>query len=145
MRINDLIVQAHTNAVDHGWWDNPKTMGELLALIHSEVSEALEEHRNGKGPNETYYSCKSKSCGTDFIHLGGEEIFTSAVQGVNFTDAVNEVIQANKPEGIPSELADIVIRVADLCGYYGIDLEAAITEKMEYNKSRPYKHGNKVI
>ena len=45
--------------------------------------------------------------------------------------------------GIPSELADIVIRVMDICGYYEIDLEQAIAEKHEYNKSRPYKHGGK--
>lgn len=45
--------------------------------------------------------------------------------------------------GIPSELADIVIRVMDICGYYNIDLEQAIAEKHEYNKSRPYKHGGK--
>lgn len=45
--------------------------------------------------------------------------------------------------GIPSELADIVIRVMDICGYYNIDLEQAIEEKHEYNKSRPYKHGGK--
>ncbi len=46
---------------------------------------------------------------------------------------------------IPFELADIVIRVFDMCGHYGIDLESAIREKMEYNKKRPYKHGGKII
>ena len=51
----------------------------------------------------------------------------------------------DKMEGIPSELADVVIRVMDMCGYYGIDLEAAILEKIQYNKSRPYKHGGKKI
>jgi NTP pyrophosphatase (non-canonical NTP hydrolase) len=50
-----------------------------------------------------------------------------------------------KPEGVPIELADVVIRIADMCGYYGIDLEQAIKEKMEYNRGRPYRHGNKVI
>lgn len=50
-----------------------------------------------------------------------------------------------KLEGIPIELADVIIRIADLCGHYGIDLEAAIETKMEYNKTRPYRHGNKVI
>lgn len=50
-----------------------------------------------------------------------------------------------KPEGIPIELADAIIRIADLCGYYGIDLEQAVAEKMEYNRKRSYRHGNKVI
>jgi len=30
-----------------------------------------------------------------------------------------------------------------MADYYGIDLEAAIIEKHEFNKTRPYKHGKK--
>ena len=41
------------------------------------------------------------------------------------------------------ELADAIIRIADMCGAYGLDLEEALTKKMEYNKSRPYRHGGK--
>ena len=48
-----------------------------------------------------------------------------------------------KPEGIPSELADVVIRIADFCGHHGIDLEAAIAEKMAYNDTRAFRHGGK--
>lgn len=48
-----------------------------------------------------------------------------------------------KPEGIPTELADVIIRVLDYCGYAGIDIDAAISQKHEYNKSRPYRHGGK--
>ena len=46
-----------------------------------------------------------------------------------------------KPEGFPSELADILIRVGDLAGILGIDLEAAVVEKMAYNRTREYMHG----
>ena len=46
-----------------------------------------------------------------------------------------------KPEGIPSELADVIIRVGDLAGIYGIDLETAVVRKMNYNRTRPHKHG----
>jgi NTP pyrophosphatase (non-canonical NTP hydrolase) len=53
------------------------------------------------------------------------------------------IVKPKKPEGIPSELADMYIRIADLCGRYKIDLQAMIREKIEYNKSRAYKHGNK--
>jgi hypothetical protein len=48
-----------------------------------------------------------------------------------------------KPEGFPVELSDAVIRILDLCGWLGIDLEAEIFRKHEYNKIRPYRHGNK--
>ena len=45
-----------------------------------------------------------------------------------------------KPCGIPSELADVVIRIFDFCGGMNIDLEKIILEKMAYNETRPYKH-----
>ena len=50
-----------------------------------------------------------------------------------------------KPLGLPSELADVVIRVADLCGILNIDLETIIKHKLEYNRSRGYKHGGKAF
>jgi NTP pyrophosphatase (non-canonical NTP hydrolase) len=49
-----------------------------------------------------------------------------------------------KPEGLPIELADIVIRVAEFCGKFKIDLNEAIELKQKYNESRPYRHGGKV-
>jgi len=115
MQINELVKEVHENAKQHGWWDSPKSFGEIIALIHSEASEALEEYRNGHEPNETYYPNKPP------------------------------LTEICKPEGIPSELADIVIRVMDYCGHEGIDLEKIILEKHEYNKTRPYKHGGKKI
>lgn len=45
-----------------------------------------------------------------------------------------------KPEGVPSELADVVIRVLDFCFTEGIDLESIIEEKLLFNATRPYKH-----
>lgn len=50
-----------------------------------------------------------------------------------------------KPEGVTYEFADIVIRVADLCGSLGIDLQAAVEKKMAYNTTRSYRHGGKRI
>lgn len=49
-----LMESCHARAWNNGWWLDIQTMrpkernvGELLALIHSEVSEALEGHRKG--------------------------------------------------------------------------------------------------
>lgn len=49
----------------------------------------------------------------------------------------------DKPEGIPIELADTIIRCLDFCGLYGIDIEAAVAEKMAFNMTRPFRHGDK--
>lgn len=51
----------------------------------------------------------------------------------------------SKPCGSSIELADTVIRIMDYCEYRGWDLEALIKEKHEFNKTRPYKHGNKKL
>ena len=44
MTINEFAAEVHKNAVDHGWWEGERTFPEIVALIHSEVSEALEEY-----------------------------------------------------------------------------------------------------
>jgi NTP pyrophosphatase (non-canonical NTP hydrolase) len=60
---------------------------------------------------------------------------------------VSEALEASqlnangKPEGLPSELADIIIRVADMAGWMGIDLEHELRMKGDYNETRPQKHG----
>lgn len=48
MLINDLAYDVHLNAKEHGWWDSDRDLYEIIALIHSEWSEALEEARAGK-------------------------------------------------------------------------------------------------
>lgn len=49
-----------------------------------------------------------------------------------------------KPEGIPIELADCLIRIFDLYGWYGIDMENALRVKMNFNGFRKYRHEGKL-
>lgn len=106
MTINELAKDIHKNAQSHGWWDEERSLGEIVALCHSELSEALEAYRNGEG---------------------------------------FEWDNNGKPDGIAVEMVDCVIRIFDYLAKEGIDIERILTEKHEYNKTRPYKHGGKKI
>jgi NTP pyrophosphatase (non-canonical NTP hydrolase) len=107
--IAEVCRRARDTAVAHGFRDKPLAFGEIIALCHSELSEALEEYRDGRSPDSLYH----------------------AVDG--------------KPEGIPAEFADVVIRVCEACAHYGIDLDFALEKKMAFNETRPFRHGGKVL
>lgn len=47
MTMNEWARQIHDNAVKHGWWEEERPFPEIVALCHSELSEALEEARKG--------------------------------------------------------------------------------------------------
>jgi hypothetical protein len=109
-----LVDACHGAAFTAGWWIDPRTafnyrdevrantrygkalVAEKLALVHTEVSEALEGHRKSKMDDHLPHRLS-----------------------------------------IEVELADAVIRIADLAGALGLDLGGAVAEKMAYNQVRP--------
>lgn len=108
--LNDLAVEILEVNRANGWkvttpadWPHdgatpdPYRLGCILALIHSEVSEALEAVRHHDRPN------------------------------------------------FEEELADVIIRVLDLTGGLGIDIERAVREKLETNRQRERRHGGKAV
>lgn len=143
MTLTELCLAAFEDAKAKGWHEKPATFGDRIALIHSELSEALEAFRdadNGYSVSglEEMYKRADGTITRDVSHWETEDgVWGPGGVGVNWTEVLH------KPVGVPSELADAVIRIADLCGLYGIDLEKAVKEKLSFNRTRPFRHGGK--
>lgn len=54
--IDLLIDEIHDTAVRHGWWEGERNMGEILTNVHSEITEAWEEYRDGRPLDEVRYA-----------------------------------------------------------------------------------------
>lgn len=102
--------------------------GNRLALIIGEAIEAHEEIRKGRAPGERYYSFPDGAQ----PHQGETPLHWQERTGI-----------LAKPEGVPSELADIVVRVMDYAGEHKIDIADAIREKLDFNSQRAAMHGGK--
>jgi NTP pyrophosphatase (non-canonical NTP hydrolase) len=124
--INKLSKEIYQANVKKGFYDDEKNLGEMLALIHSEVSEALEADR------KHIYAPKSSSF---YGIIALSQLKSDAEFKMEFDTTVKDTFQ--------DELADIMIRVMDLAAHKDINLEAHIEAKMRYNALRPHKHGKK--
>lgn len=130
MEFDQFVAEVARVAREKGWWPNgERNFGEAIALMHSELSEALEEWRSGKPA--LYYKCTV--CGREM-------------------DAHDESYRAMvceepkvKPEGILVEFADLFIRAGDFIGntYPNASFEEILKEKMAFNLTRPHRHGGK--
>lgn len=115
MRVRELIKMIHQNAVDHGWWEEDRELGEVLALIHSEWSEALEEYRNDR-PLVWYKADIENSC---WRKNGCIAHITFGACSGQYSAAEHETGGCPfgmKPEGQAVELIDGVIRILDYLG-----------------------------
>lgn len=122
MRIAIMAEEAHRNAVAKGWWD--EAGGTYGALDKQAVMRAIPEklclaHSEISEALEAY-----RTGGSAFAGYTGE---------------------GDKPEGFLSEVADAIIRLAELTAALGwhCALEDAIRSKMNYNATRPHRHGGK--
>lgn len=135
MNMNDIAKKIQVWAKTKGWDStvkNTSDFGDKIALMHSELSEALEEFRKGEGIARVYFRAASSE---------EHEI-------VEYTHEDQTLFQEDpkfhKPEGVPIELADTIIRILHFCADNDIDIERAVEIKMKYNETRSFRHGGKL-
>lgn len=104
---------------EKGWYETDRSFGDDIALLHSEVSEMFEAYRDH---------------GTEDVTARPAQV----VGGVVMTSIP-------KPEGVGSEAADVLIRLLDTCERYGIDIRYELERKIEFNATRPHRHGGKRV
>lgn len=121
--LQEMTQRVYDNNLAHGWFEQDRRFGEDIALLHSEVSEALEAYRDHGLEDFTATGC-----------------LRCTESGVG---ACDDAPHTFKPEGVGSELADVLIRLLDTAHRNGIDLEWEFNRKMDFNETRPVRHGGK--
>ena len=115
----------------HGWHEEGRTFGDEIALLVTELGEAMDAFRE-QGMTET-------------VRYESADGFAIFEKGSANDLAQRQAGRVGKPQGVPSEFADILIRLLDSCARKGVDLFEAFREKQDYNWTRPYKHGGKAL
>lgn len=112
LNINTLCKEAHKNAKNKGFYEDIKIIKKTFTVESKEYKMLLN---NALATRLMLISCE----------------VAEAVEG----------LRKNDIENFKEELADIFIRLGDLCGSLDINIEEEIIKKMEKNKARPYRHG----
>lgn len=116
LTLNQLARLVHTSAVDHGAWDDvacrpdEKDLALRLALVHSEVGQALGALL-AEEPDRT--------------EEGGRVISKLDPTAIPY-------VASGEPRGFLSELADVILRVLDVCGACGFDIDGMVALKATY-------------
>jgi len=129
MKLNELCKEIYNENLEKGFNVAEDNIGQVLMLIVSELSEALEADR--KSHKSLSFEELDKHC--DIYKKDGYE------EEWGFRTAFEGCIK----NSFEDEIADAIIRLFDLCGALDIDIEKHIELKRKYNKLRPYKHGKK--
>lgn len=117
-QINELVKVCHKAARDSGWWSHKPTGLDLAQVINCPEGD-LQELLSGA-------LVAQKLC------LSHSEL-SEAMEGHRKGLMDDKLPHRSMLE---VELADTVIRIADLAGAMNLDLGGAAMEKIEYNKTR---------
>lgn len=143
--LNQLRDEIHANAKEKGFYDNPKEIGTLLMLVVSELAEALEADRADYFCDFRKYE-ERKKYSFELKHKQETDVnfMTRSPSSIQSSEEIEkEAFEIYIKNTFEDELADVIIRVLDICGYFNIDIERNVLAKMEYNKTREKMHSKR--
>lgn len=120
-----------------GFWDRERPLTETTMLIVTELAEAVEEERAGR-PAVWYRHLHGES----FLP-GDEDVVIMDGGTIHWRGDLDGAFNLNlplKPEGVDIELIDALIRLLDLLGARGVDVDELLAQKLSFNATRAPKH-----
>lgn len=143
--------EAYEAAKEKGFYDRRPTWRQLLAsekflITMRSAAKEFERARKEQDNNDATESDSPEHVATIKLALLASEI-VEAFDAIE-QRGVQAYFEGDKPDGFPFEIADIQIRLFDMCGALsqyeeGFDLEAVVNNKAAYNKTRPTRNGGK--
>lgn len=115
-------------------------------------TKPLEAPSKATGPSRSWYNSRGLNEWSrdiaDWRHRKGFEtswdnMMEKLMLVVTELGEAAEAYRKENRTNFDEEIADAMIRLWDICGSIGIDLEKELGDKMVYNESRPIKHGKK--
>lgn len=137
--LSTMAAEVKANNVEKGWYDEERSVGDEVALLHSEVSEFLDAWRKHGFTEQVVYENVRHASEVTFGGDGPNDLSNLG------REQLEEMFGIGKPIDAPSEAADVLIRLLDLCERHGIDLEAEYERKMRFNRTRSYRHGGRAL
>ena len=123
MNLNEFAREVHANACAHGWWETERDPAEIIALIHSEWSEALEEYRTGRPM--LWHECMDEGQAPEDRPVVCEQCTDCYYYGKKCEH------RGEKPEGIAVELIDGCIRILDFAAHEKVSLKFREIEPLQ--------------
>jgi NTP pyrophosphatase (non-canonical NTP hydrolase) len=96
MNLNELGRLSNENAHAHGWYDEPNPIPQQIALMHSELSEALECYRDGHMAVTVTEKGKPMGFPTELADVIIRVVDTACEMGIDLDEVVRQKMAYNK-------------------------------------------------